>query len=243
MWELDCEESWVPKNWCFWTVVLEKTLESPLDCKDIQPVHPKGDLSWVFIGRTDADGETLIVGHLVQKVDSLEKTLMLGGIGGRRRRGRQRMRWLDGITDSMGMSLSKLQEFVMDSEAWRRAIRGVAKRLTRLSDWTELNWHQANVYEKKLIMNLRKKWKILFRPIWGLLLGRQSFRKLWELFHLLEVRQSTVIRIFEIKSFTSVDVLTVDTIQVGMYKESSGSSWPFTPYKIKKDYYLLRRFG
>ena len=86
-------------SWCFWTVVLEKTLESPLDCKEIQPVHPKGDQSWVFIGRTDAEAKTLILYHLMGRVDSLEKTLMLGGIGGRRRRGRQRMRWLDGITN------------------------------------------------------------------------------------------------------------------------------------------------
>ena len=90
------------KNWCFWTVVLEKTPESPLDCKEIQPVHSKGDQSWVFIARTDAEAETPILGHLMWRVDSLEKTLMLGGIGGRRRRGRQRMRWLDGITDLMG---------------------------------------------------------------------------------------------------------------------------------------------
>ena len=90
------------KNWCFWTVVLEKTPESPLDCKEIQPIHPKGDQSWVFIARTDAEAETPILGHLMRRVDSLEKTLMLGGIGGRRRRGRQRMRWLDGITNSMG---------------------------------------------------------------------------------------------------------------------------------------------
>ena len=89
---------------CFWTVVLEKTLESPLDCKEIQPVHPKGDQSWVFIGRTDAEAETPILGHLMQEVDSLENTLMLGGIGGRRRRGWQRMRWLDGITDSMDIN-------------------------------------------------------------------------------------------------------------------------------------------
>ena len=127
LWELDHKESWVLKNWCIWTVVLEKSLQSPLDCKEIKSVNPKGNQPWTFTGRTDAETEAPIFDHLIWWVDSLEKTLMLGKIEGNKRTGQQRIRWLDSNTDSKYMNLSKFWEIVEDRWAWRTATHGVTK--------------------------------------------------------------------------------------------------------------------
>ena len=144
MWELDCEESWAPKNWCFWTVVLEKTLENPLDCKELKPVSPKGNQPWIFIGMTDTEAEAPTLWPSVTKIWLIGKAPDAVKIEGRRR-GQQSMRWLGSITDSMDMNLSKLHEIVKDREAWRTAVYGVGKGQTRLSDWITIIKHQISL--------------------------------------------------------------------------------------------------
>ena len=146
MWELDCEEGWAPKNWCVWTVVLEKTLEGPVDCKEIQPVHSEGDQPWDFFGRNDAKAEAPVLWPPYAKSWLIGKDSDAGRDWGQEEKGTTQDEMADGITDSMDVSLSELREMVMDREVWRAAIHGVTKSRAWLSNWTELMTQQSHFW-------------------------------------------------------------------------------------------------